>query len=446
MTGVFDNRHARQARNLALAATLFLIPIRVLAQADTWNNPSPQAAQSQPAPPQAAQTQPGNAPTVGPGILTEPRLLTSAFEYAIDKFGDGSGTKKGWYPEVSNMITGSGFVSLGPGYRHWFNDKTFLDGSAALSWHFYKMAQVRFEARDLAHDHFTVGAQVMFQDNTQVNYFGIGPDSLESDQSQYQLKSTDSVGYAAYKPHDWLTISGEIGWLAGLTLLPTGGTFKPNLPEAQQVFPTDPGMQFEDQPDFLHGEATIMADTRNYPGHPTRGGLYRGTWTTYHDRGAGNFSFGQYEAEGLQFIPLTSENWILALHGWTLFSHIPQGNEIPFYFLPTLGGQSTLRGYSSFRWHDNDLAMVSVESRWALFTHVDGAVFFDAGNVAARWRDLNLDQTDWGVGLRLHTERNTWGRLDVAHGSEGWNVLFRTSDALRLSRVVRRTLSTPFVP
>jgi Omp85 superfamily domain len=434
----FDNRRARQACNLAMAAALLSIPVRALAQDATGSNPSPQAAQAQP----------GNAPAVGPGILTEPRLLTSAFQYAIDKFGDGgSDRKRGWYPEFSNMITGSGIVSAGPGYRHWmYNDQAFLDASGALSWHLYKMAQVRFEVPDFSNHHFTVGSQAMYADNTQVNYFGIGPDSLESNQSQYQLESTDIVAYGAYRPHEWLSIGGKVGWLTGLTLLPTGGTFKPNLPEAQQVFPTEPGMQSEDQPDFLHTQASIVADTRNYPGHPTKGGLYRGAWTTYHDQSSGIFSFEEYEGEAMQFIPLTSENWILAFNAWALFTHVPNGHEIPFYFLPSLGGQSTLRGYSSFRFHDQNLAMVSVESRWALFTHVDGALFVDAGNVAQRAQDLNFDKTDVGAGLRLHTERNTWGRIDVAHGSEGWNFLFRTSDALRLSRVVRRTLAAPFVP
>jgi len=49
--------------------------------------------------------------------------------------------------------------------------------------------------------------------------------------------------------------------------------------------------------------------------------------------------------------------------------------------LPTLGGQNTLRGYPDFRFHDRDLVAVNVESRWAVSTQVDGAVFLDAGTV-----------------------------------------------------------------
>ena len=92
------------------------------------------------------------------------------------------------------MITGAGWVSAGPGYRQYFSDdQILLDASAALSWHLYKMGQARFELPTLANDHLIVGAQAMWQDATQVDYFGIGPDSLEENQSQYRLQTTDFV-------------------------------------------------------------------------------------------------------------------------------------------------------------------------------------------------------------------------------------------------------------
>ena len=47
-------------------------------------------------------------------------------------------------------------------------------------------------------------------------------------------------------------------------------------------------------------------------------------------------------------------------------------------------------------------------------SHLDLAVFADAGNVARRPRDLNLDKQSYGAGLRLHTRRDTFAMLDVA--------------------------------
>jgi prolyl oligopeptidase len=52
------------------------------------------------------------------------------------------------------FTAGAGWVSAGPGYRHYFADnQILLDASAALSWHLYKMGQARFELPTLANDH-----------------------------------------------------------------------------------------------------------------------------------------------------------------------------------------------------------------------------------------------------------------------------------------------------
>jgi hypothetical protein len=168
------------------------------AQATTPADPAPQA------PPAIAPQRPA-------GLMSEPGFLSSAIGFA-NQFGDHDGSRKnGFYPELSNMITGSGWVSVGPGYRRYFdNDQWMFDTSAALSWRLYKMGQARIERRQLVDDHLTLGTQVMWQDNTQVNYFGIGPDVLEDNRSQYRMQSTDVVGYATVTPSESLSITGKV--------------------------------------------------------------------------------------------------------------------------------------------------------------------------------------------------------------------------------------------
>ena len=56
-----------------------------------------------------------------------------------------------------------------PGYRCWFSgDQMFIDGSAAVSWRAYKMAQARIELPRLAKSRLALGTQVRWQDLTQV--------------------------------------------------------------------------------------------------------------------------------------------------------------------------------------------------------------------------------------------------------------------------------------
>jgi hypothetical protein len=392
---------------------------------------------------------PDPQPTAAAGFISEPHVLTKGINLAIDTFGDGNAEKKsGFYPELSNMIAGSGWVSIGPGYRQYLFDKRAVaDVSAAVSWRFYKMVQGRFEYSDLADKRLAVGAQAMWQDNTQVNYYGFGPHSSEDNHTQYRVQTTDIVGYASYRPNDWLTVNGELGWLLPPVLKEPGGWFKLSLPDTQEFFPNQPGASLSRQPNFLHSLVSVAGDTRDYPGHPTSGGLYRAALTTYSDRTNETFSFNEYEAEAMQMIPLVDSRWVLGLRAWTVMTSVPSGHAIPFYLQPTIGGNNTLRGYKDYRLHDNNALLVNAESRWALFTHLDGAVFFDAGNVAARAGDLNLEKTSVGAGLRLHTKEHTFARLDVARSpSDGWQVFLRTSDPLRLSRVARRIASVPFVP
>ena len=174
--------------------------------------------------------------------------------------------------------------------------------------------------------------------------------------------------------------------------------------------------------------------------------MYRAAAQVFADRDFHQFSFRRYEAEGLQIVPILGERWLIALHGWSVFSDTSAGNSVPFYMLPSLGGGNTLRGYDDYRFHDRNMLVVNVESRWALFSHIDAALFGDAGNVGARAGDLNLDKTSYGGGLRVHDRTSTLALLDIAHSREGWQVLFRLSDPFRFARRSLRTSVIPFVP
>jgi len=393
----------------------------------------------------ASQSQSASA-----GLLPEPRVIAKGVEFASrwggGADGEGATGADGFYPELGNMISGAGWISAGPGYRRQLaNGHVLVDGSAAVSWHTYKVAQGRFELTNLARNHVTVGSQVRWQDLTQVNYFGVGSDSLEASRSQYRLKSTDLVGYVVGRPNEWLSIVGRFGWLHQPTLDAPTGWFDGGYPDARQMFGGDPGMSR--QPNFLHGDASVVADFRDNPGHPVTGGLYSAGFAVYSDRDDQRSSFQRYEVEALQFVPVIGRRWVIGLHGWGVFSRTDDTNQVPFYMLPSVGGRDTLRGYYDYRFHDRHLLAASAESRWAIFRDVDAAAFFDAGNVAARAGDLDLKKTSYGGGIRVHSRTSTLARFDVGRSrSEGWRMFFSLHDPLGLARLSRRTAVIPFVP
>jgi hypothetical protein len=127
-----------------------------------------------------------------------------------------------------------------------------------------------------------------------------------------------------------------------------------------------------------------------------------------------------------------------------MLTRVPAGHAIPFYHLPTLGGSQSLRAYPPFRFADRHAGAVRLESRWALFTHLDLAGFGEAGSVAPTISALDLSIRSCGLGIRLHAHDTTIARIDAGHGRDGWHVLFSLNDAFGLSRLTRRYLTLPF--
>ena len=389
------------------------------------------------------------------GLFDEPEALRKGFEFASRRIGrDDSGQptrieKRGFYPEMGNMVTGAGWISAGVGYRHYvFGDRAFIDASTGLSWRAYKMAQARFEVTPDEGDRISFGTQVRWQDLTQVKYYGEGPESLEQNRSEYRLQSINTVGYTVVRPRPWLELHTRVGWLSSPELLQPSGSFRADNPSTAEVFPSDPVFQFVEQPDYLHGDLAVVVERRDEPGYPTRGGAYRAGMSRYADQDLDRFSFSRYEAEAVHFVPLDrNANFVFAVRGWVVGTTTGSGHEVPFYLMPSLGGSNTLRGYNDYRFHDRNLAVLNTELRVALMEHIDVVGLFEAGNVAARFADLNLDKKSVGVGVRVHTRTATFARFELARSDEGWKVVFRMNDPFRLSsRHNKRTAQVPFTP
>ena len=99
--------------------------------------------------------------------------------------------------------------------------------------------------------------------------------------------------------------------------------------------------------------------------------------------------------------------------------------------LPSLGGGDNLRGFSSWRFRDRNSLLLQGEWRIMVNRFVDTAFFYDAGKVAPRTADLDLNglRHDYGFGVRFHTPFSTLFRIDLAHSGEGVNLVFSSSAA-----------------
>jgi hypothetical protein len=365
------------------------------------------------------------------GFLAEPDPITRAALFADRHFGKGD-LNNGFYVDFGKMIPGAGWLSVGPGYRQWFGEDTLmLDGSVSYSWNGYKAAQARLLLPKFANSRLALGTQVRWVDFTEIDYFGVGPDTPETALTQFGVRATHVVGHATFKPARWLDIDGEIGVLS---------------PSLHRDSPLVRAVPQASQPTFIPSQLTVKIDTRNFPEHPTSGLLLRGSAAHYDDRDTGAFTHQRREAEFAGFLPMFGERVVLALHGMAVTTPRDDSRSVPFYLLPSLGGSNSLRSFADYRFHDRNMAMANAELRLAMMTHVDLALFVDAGNVAPRFQELDLEKRSYGAGLRFHTRRQTFARVDMATGAEGWRFLFRLTDPLAFNRLDRRASVVPSVP
>ena len=131
----------------------------------------------------------------------------------------------------------------------------------------------------------------------------------------------------------------------------------------------------------------------------------------------------------IQHIPILRDTWVVSLHGLAKTTFDKGDQTTPFYLLPSVGGGSSLRGFSSYRFTDRNSLLLQAEWRIVANRFFESAVFYDAGKVAARTSDLDLNhlKSDYGFGVRFHAPMATVLRVDVARSNEGTRLVFAAS-------------------
>lgn len=310
------------------------------------------------------------------------------------------------YPWLGSVYPG-GLLGVGAGFRHSFADTGVVSAMGGWSLKNFKVARAELKVPALADRRIVLTTSAEWLDAPAVAFYGLGNDSTRSrDTFAY---SPASVGVMAT-----VRLAEQVVAGAGLGHLGIGsdqGTTGPRLA---------PGLGSDVT--YTVGRASLAVDWRDSPGYSRRGGLYRFEWAPHRDRGQAGYGFRQIEAEVAQLLPLFRGSSIVALRGLVTTTEARDGETVPVFMMPALGGGSTLRGYPSWRFRDRHRLLLSAEYRWTPSQVVDMALFVDGGKVAAERRALGLRglHTNYGVGIRLHGPTFTALRLDLARGREGW--------------------------
>jgi outer membrane translocation and assembly module TamA len=123
---------------------------------------------------------------------------------------------------------------------------------------------------------------------------------------------------------------------------------------------------------------------------------------------------------------------VFALQAQLVSTSPDDGDEVPFFMQPTIGGGRALRSVADYRFRDKSLFGFNVEYRWEAFAALDMALFTDFGTVAPRFSDLDLGDLKraYGIGFRFNTPKAVLFRFDMATGAgEGVRYFFKFSNA-----------------
>lgn len=354
-----------------------------------------------------------------------PYVATTA-EKALNRLGDilaGGGSLK-LYPYFESAYSGGGFA-FGAGYRRFVSPYNTIDLRGSYSVSGYKRAEVELTAPRLFTRRGKLSVLAGWREATQAGFYGTGTDSAKADRTNYDFQRPYASATLEVKPTRRLWTFGGGLELTQWSQRPGQGAF----PSVETVYTPQnlPGLGAK--VNYVHTQGTAAFDWRTAPGYTRRGGFYGVTVHDYTDTDS-NFGFNQVNYEVIQHFPILRETWAISLHGLATTTSDKGDQEIPFFMLPSLGGGSSLRGFSSHRFRDRNSILLQAEWRIMVNRYLDTAVFYDAGKVTARTSELDLKKLkhDYGIGARFHGPFATLLRLELARSNEtGLAMIFAAS-------------------
>jgi hypothetical protein len=330
---------------------------------------------------------------------------------------------RGFYPWLGSVLSGGG-LAAGPGYRHTFGDTGAFNIAGGWSIRNYKTVQANLHLPELGRGRVLFDVDLQWIDAPSVPFHGLGNDTVRGDRTSFDYEPFVAGVSAAVRPARRFEIGAGVDYLQ----VRTGeGTRAPSI-EERFTPAAAPGLGVD--PSYVRARVYAQVDSRDAPGYTRRGGLLRVDFADHAQQGGtGLHGFRRVDFDGRVFFPILRANWVIALRGLVSMADAHDGHTIPFYLMPTLGGGSDLRAYSSFRFRDRNRLLLSAEYRWTPSEFVDMALFYDAGKVAAERGDLDFDglKNSYGIGARFHTPRMTVLRIEYARGSEGGRLIFAAS-------------------
>ena len=325
-----------------------------------------------------------------------------------------------FHPYFDSAYSGGGFT-LGAGYRRYVSSYNTVDVRGSITFSGYKRIEGEFLAPRLFDRSGVLSVIGGWREATQVGYYGTGTANSKDDRANYGFKQPYGMATLTVRPARRLVVLR--GGLEASQWEQTPGSG--SAPSVETVYTPATLTGLAAKVTYLHSQGTVGVDTRSSPGYARRGGSYGVTFHDFADPD-NRYGFTQTDYEALHHMPVLRDAWVFSFRGAVSTTGTKSGEQIPFFMLPSLGGGSSLRGYSSWRFRDRNSMELQAEWRVIVNRFVDMAAFYDTGKVTAHTRDLDFDglRHDYGLGFRFHGPLATPLRIDLAKGNEGFTIVW----------------------
>lgn len=282
------------------------------------------------------------------------------------------------------------------------------------------------------------------------DFYGLGPDAREDDEVDYRLDQGLVGALGGVSVRRRVMVGAHASYLQN-RVGPGRDEGRPNLAEVfdpAAVPGSDGDVDYAVVGVFAEWDGREQAYERGYGRRfaPTarglrglslhaRRGAYAAVEAQHHLplRGA-PFAFTRLDVDLQQFVPIRHAYQVLAFRQHVAATVTPEGDDVPFYLLPMLGGKRTVRGFDNYRFRDRHAVLVNVEYRWQIMRTLDLAVFADAGQVFSAVDELGLKEmeTSIGIGGRFKSSRGNrvLGRADLSYSREGVTLFLSTGTFL----------------
>ncbi|CAN5831188.1 hypothetical protein BH24ACI5_BH24ACI5_17690 [soil metagenome] len=323
---------------------------------------------------------------------------------------------------------GSG-IAFGGGWRHDVLDRRArVVLEAGQSFRGYRMARLDVSQPWLLDERLEVGVEAGYRLNPQEDFYGPGFNSARADRVNFRFRAPEVQARVKVTPVRWWNTGLRLGWMG----VAVGTGTDDRYPSIEQRFSEADAPGLAEQPDYRYTDVFTTLDTRDQPGNARQGRYLGVLWRRHTDLDLNRYNFHQVDVDAQQFLPIFDKKRVIALRVQLLTTTAADGQEVPFYFRPTLGGADSLRSVSDYRFRDRNVLAMNIEYRWEAFSGLDMALFSDFGTVAPRVSELEFADVRgaYGIGLRFNTYKAVFLRLDVAGGgSEGIRTFLKFSKA-----------------